>query len=348
MTSRFSPSASGSESGSPEDDLRAAAAHEGLHVTDVDRVRLPDGTPQYSAEAPPPEADRAGRGIRRVGWALGGAAVAGVLSVVGGMLGSDALQGGALAAALLLLAGAAIVVANRLLPVQVTLQERHRSSVSSTTASPDHRPTDPTPNPATVSLHDKPRTLTRRGLLGGVLAAVTAIVAALVVPLRGLGPTTADERAATGWGRGVRAVDVHGQPVRTEDVPLGGVLTVFPAGSPGSADGQTVIMRLPTDALTSATAGAATPDGLLGYSKVCTHAGCPVGQLQVDVRPPSTTYRLLCPCHQSLFDVTDLARPLSGPASRPLPQLPLGTDAEGFVVSLADFDQRVGPGRWST
>jgi ubiquinol-cytochrome c reductase iron-sulfur subunit len=78
----------------------------------------------------------------------------------------------------------------------------------------------------------------------------------------------------------------------------------------------------------------------VGFSKVCTHVGCPVGLYQ-----PSE-HRLFCPCHQSAFDVLDAARPIAGPAARPLPQLPLAIDDEGYVIAQSDFTEPIGPGFW--
>ncbi|MDP8968915.1 MAG: Rieske (2Fe-2S) protein, partial [Actinomycetota bacterium] len=79
----------------------------------------------------------------------------------------------------------------------------------------------------------------------------------------------------------------------------------------------------------------------VAYSKVCTHAGCPVGLYQVQ------THQLFCPCHQSAFDVLEGAKPQFGPATRPLPQLPLHIDEEGRLVARGDFPEPVGPGFWS-
>ena len=83
------------------------------------------------------------------------------------------------------------------------------------------------------------------------------------------------------------------------------------------------------------------PEGNVAYSKICTHVGCPVGLYQED------THELVCPCHQSTFDVLDGARPRFGPATRPLPQLPLAVDGEGFLVAQSDFTEPVGPGFWN-
>jgi ubiquinol-cytochrome c reductase iron-sulfur subunit len=37
---------------------------------------------------------------------------------------------------------------------------------------------------------------------------------------------------------------------------------------------------------------------------------------------------------------------LFGPAARPLPQLPLTVDSEGYLAALHDFDEPVGPSFW--
>ena len=94
--------------------------------------------------------------------------------------------------------------------------------------------------------------------------------------------------------------------------------------------------------------GYSLPDDLLSgtglriaYSKICTHVGCPVGLYQAD------THELLCPCHQSTFDVLDGARPRFGPATRSLPQLPLAVDGDGFLTAQSDFTEPVGPGFWN-
>jgi ubiquinol-cytochrome c reductase iron-sulfur subunit len=101
-------------------------------------------------------------------------------------------------------------------------------------------------------------------------------------------------------------------------------------------------VRVPEDALDLPRGrGGWAPDGLVAYSKVCTHAGCPVGLYE------PTDQTLLCPCHQSAFDVLTGAPPVVGPAARPLPQLPIAIDDEGFVVAQSDFHEPVGPSFWT-
>jgi ubiquinol-cytochrome c reductase iron-sulfur subunit len=168
-----------------------------------------------------------------------------------------------------------------------------------------------------------------------------AVAAAAVVPLRSLGPRPSKTSLRTNWRGGKRAVTADGTPVRAADIPDQGLVTVFPEGDAGSADGQTVLLRV-NDANFATVAGREswTPDGLIAFSKVCTHAGCPVG-----LYTPSN-HTLLCPCHQSAFDVLNAARPVTGPAAWPLPQLPLTIDSDGFVASTGDFSAPVGPGWW--
>ena len=124
-------------------------------------------------------------------------------------------------------------------------------------------------------------------------------------------------------------------------MPVGTVLTVFPEGDPDSADGQALLIGL-EPGLYRPAAGREdwAPNGLVCFSKVCTHAGCPVGLY----RPQ--THELFCPCHQSVFDVLASAAPVGGPATRPLPQLPIAVDDTGLVVATGDFSAPVGPGFW--
>ena len=81
-------------------------------------------------------------------------------------------------------------------------------------------------------------------------------------------------------------------------------------------------------------------DGIVAYSKVCTHVGCPVALYE------QQTHHLLCPCHQSTFDLADNGKVLFGPAARPLPQLPIGVDSEGYLIATSGFTEPVGPSFW--
>lgn len=187
------------------------------------------------------------------------------------------------------------------------------------------------------------RTVTRRRVLGGALAAsLTAIGVAAVFPIRSLGPNPGNSLLRTPWRSGRRAIGEDGHLIRAAAVPTNGLVTIFPEGYNGSADGQAVLVRVPTHALRGTkVADAMAVDGLLVFSKVCTHAGCPVGLYDTGRR------QLLCPCHQSAFDVIDDAKPVLGPAARPLPRLPITIDAEGFVVATGGFSAPVGPAWWS-
>lgn len=183
--------------------------------------------------------------------------------------------------------------------------------------------------------------LERRGLLvkmaGG---AVAALGAALLFPIRSLGPRPGRGYKSTSYGKGVRLVTENDKPVKAADIDVDSVTTVFPQGHTDSADAPTLLIR-PHDKMKARTGREGwTPDGLVAYSKLCTHVGCPVGLYQ------NKEHLLLCPCHQSTFDVLDGAKPIFGPAARSLPQLPLVIDADGYVVAGGDFSGPTGPGFW--
>lgn len=184
--------------------------------------------------------------------------------------------------------------------------------------------------------------IARRKVLARMLgAAGGALGLAALFPLASLGPRPGNSLFVTKWRRGSRVVNEQGERVNVGDLEVGGVITVFPEGNVGAADSQTLLIRLADTAVTTRPGRETwSPDGYVAYSKVCTHAGCPVGLYQQSIE------RLLCPCHQSTFEVANGATPVFGPATRSLPQLPLMVDRDGFLRSQSDYHQPIGPGFW--
>jgi ubiquinol-cytochrome c reductase iron-sulfur subunit len=185
-------------------------------------------------------------------------------------------------------------------------------------------------------------TLTRRTMMFRSLGlAVGGLGLAALFPIRSLGPNPGRDLLQTPWHDGVRLITDDGRPVRAEEVPREGLVTVFPEGDPGSADGQAVLIRVAPGLLVPKPGREDwTPQDIVAYSKICPHAGCPVGLYEAN------RHTLLCPCHQSTFDVLRHAKPQIGPAAAPLPQLPLRIDAQGFLVARGDFSEPVGPSFW--
>ena len=182
----------------------------------------------------------------------------------------------------------------------------------------------------------------RSVLLRALAGAGGAIGLALLLPVLSLGPAPGNTLKVTGWRRGLRVVDESGKPLTLDALPVDGFITVYPEGEVGRSDSQTLLIRVPQGLLHLPPARmAGVPRGVyVAYSKLCTHAGCPVGLYRARERS------LLCPCHQSQFNVLNGAKPSFGPAARPLPQLPLGLNQEGFLVALGDFSEPVGPAFW--
>jgi ubiquinol-cytochrome c reductase iron-sulfur subunit len=184
----------------------------------------------------------------------------------------------------------------------------------------------------------------RRRLLVGLLASAgAAFGAALVFPIRSLGPRPGKGFKRTAYaGGGKRLVTADGAPVRVDDLPLDGVVTVWPEGHTRDADAPTLLIRTRPAQRFRPRRGRETwtIEGVVAYSKLCTHVGCPVGLYQAEAG------LLLCPCHQSTFDVLDGARPVFGPAARALPQLPLGRNQQGEIIALGDFSSPVGAEFW--
>jgi len=185
--------------------------------------------------------------------------------------------------------------------------------------------------------------ITRRSaLVRLLLGAFGALGLAAIFPIRSLGPSPGRSLFRTSWRTGLRAVDETGKPISVDALPLDGVVTVFPEGHVGSTDSVAILVRVDPDQLRLPEGrGEDAPEGNVCYSKLCTHAGCPVGLYLAQF------HELQCPCHFSAFDVLDGAQPVFGPAPRPLPQLPLYVDEEGYLVAKSDFTAPVGPGFWN-
>ena len=185
----------------------------------------------------------------------------------------------------------------------------------------------------------------RRKLLGGLFALGASIfgIVALFPLIRSLGPLPGDSLDVTNWRKGTLLVDSNGRSVNKGTLVVGGIMTVYPQGKENSTYGQsvdqTVLIRVQdTNLVTAKGRETWAPEGYVAYSKVCTHLGCPVGLYEQQLE------LLVCPCHQSMFNVRNGAIPQFGPAPRPLPQLPLYFDTDGTLKAQAGFDQAPGPG----
>jgi ubiquinol-cytochrome c reductase iron-sulfur subunit len=185
--------------------------------------------------------------------------------------------------------------------------------------------------------------LRRRSFLVKLLvAAGAAFAAALALPVASLGPAPGRSLKQTSWRAGIRMVRENGEPVRATDLEVDQVITVVPEGHRDAADSVALVLRVVPGTLRLSPEGkAGTVDGIVAYSKICTHAGCPVGLYR------AASKSLFCPCHQSQFDVLNGCKPTFGPAARPLPQLPLAVDTNGYLVATSDFTAPVGPAFWN-
>lgn len=193
----------------------------------------------------------------------------------------------------------------------------------------------------------------RRGLLKGSLVTALAI-APLSVLVPALGNLGGDWNVSTMrhtmWKKGVRlAKDPDGSLIKASDVTIGSVFHVIPDGLneleqhklEEKAKAVVLLIRMdPKNLKVRPGREDWSFDGIIAYSKICTHVGCPVALYE------QQTHHLLCPCHQSTFDVADGAKVIFGPARRPLPQLPIAVDDEGYIIAKDDFDEPIGPSYW--
>ncbi len=202
----------------------------------------------------------------------------------------------------------------------------------------------------------------RTAIRGSLIAALAASIVPGVVLFRGLAPHNSPSNPIAGdpvallshtmWKQGERlAHDPSGLPIRAADLQLGSAVHVIPESLKDvshhdgyleeKAKAIVLLMRLLPEQLPAEHNKLEwSYDGIVAYSKVCTHVGCPVALYE------QQTHHLLCPCHQSQFDVSRSAAVIFGPAARPLPQLPITVDDEGYLIAQSDFHEPVGPSFW--
>jgi ubiquinol-cytochrome c reductase iron-sulfur subunit len=272
----------------------------------------------------------------RVEWTVAGlfglTALAGLALLILYILGGQTqLEGVLLGIALACLGIGIVLWAQDLMDTPVVVEERHSAASSATEAAEFQ-----------AALTEEAGFSRRRLLVGMLLTAFAGLGAALAIPALSLGPAPGAEQFSTSWRAGKRLVLADGSPVHADDLAVDSLATVFPEDAVGSADSQALLIRVPPDVLRLDPGRAAgAPDGYVVYSKICTHAGCPVGLYR------ATERKLICPCHQSTFDVPTGATPVFGPAGRPLPQLPIQRQPDGTFTALGDFPEAVGPSFWN-
>jgi ubiquinol-cytochrome c reductase iron-sulfur subunit len=193
--------------------------------------------------------------------------------------------------------------------------------------------------------------LTRRRLLKlALLTAGGALTAAVLTPIASLGPAVDLVRFyATPWRRGTRLVDEHGKPYKASDIEEDNFYTAFAEGSDKEAlPSSLVLVRLPKGSLKLPRELADyAAEGIVAYSKICTHAGCAISLYRAPLfQPDEPTPALVCPCHYSTFNPADGGTVTFGPAGRKLPMLPLLVAPNGELRAAGNFDQPVGPSWW--
>jgi ubiquinol-cytochrome c reductase iron-sulfur subunit len=192
--------------------------------------------------------------------------------------------------------------------------------------------------------------LGRRGLIRNTMFGALALVPLSgVVLLRDLGPLPGDKLRHTLWSKGKLLVNENtNEPLRPEDVTVGSLVFAKPEGlEEEDHDFQTeiakaalMIIRLQPESIKDKRELDWSHEGIVAYSKICTHVGCPVSLYE------QQTHHVLCPCHQSTFDLADAGRVIFGPAGHALPQLRIGVNKDGYLEALGDFEEPVGPAYW--
>ncbi|WP_438294265.1 cytochrome bc1 complex Rieske iron-sulfur subunit [Streptomyces sp. HUAS TT7] len=190
----------------------------------------------------------------------------------------------------------------------------------------------------------------RRKLIRNTMFGALALVPLSgVMLLRDLGTLPEDKLRHTMWSKGKALINMNtNEPLRPEDLSVGSLTFAKPEGLEETAeDFQTqiakaalMLVRIKPEDIKDKRELEWSHQGIVAYSKICTHVGCPISLYE------QQTHHVLCPCHQSTFDLSDGARVIFGPAGHALPQLRIGVNDEGYLEALGDFEEPVGPAFW--
>ena len=283
-----------------------------------------------------------------VGLEVGTATIPKGGNAVVAALRSNLALGSSLAVALLALGAGSMIWVRHLTPNIEIEEERH--DLASTPADRAAFQRSFAEGAAVSQITKRP--LVRRTML---LATAPLALAPLVL-LRDLGPLPQSDLRHTVWRKGLRVVTLGGlRPLTPADLTVAGsLITVIPEGYQDDQNalakagvilikfepGQLNVPTHVVSGVTVSTQNWTLENSIVAYSKICTHVGCPVALYE------QTTHHILCPCHQSTFDASTGATVVFGPAPRPLPQLPLMVDSNGYIAAASDFTQPVGPSFW--
>ena len=263
--------------------------------------------------------------------------------ILGSVNANHLLVGTLMGLGIFLIGTGAIHWAKKLMPDVEMIEERHQfASNSDERAALAHTFREG----AAASGFGK-RKIVRRSLLG----ALAVFPLPLVVFLRDLGPMPGNRLRETIWSKGIQIVtDATYQPIKPEDIPVGGLVNAVPANlldreasdenlnERGKA--SIILVRLDPADIVSQQGDGWDYEGIVAFSKLCTHVGCPISLYQ------QRTHQLLCPCHQSTFDLADSGNVVWGPAARRMPQLPITVNDQGYLVAADGFQEAVGPSFW--
>jgi ubiquinol-cytochrome c reductase iron-sulfur subunit len=263
------------------------------------------------------------------------------IPILGNMNVQQLLLGLGLAGAFLFIGLGAVAWARQLMPDTEVVAQRHEFR------SPDE---DRKEFVETVKTQAAAAGIGRRPLIKRTLGAALGLVGlGPIIMLRDLGPLPEKELEKTSWKAGTRLVtDPGDRPIKASELEVGAVVQTLPEidhpehrSLNDIAKDPVLLIRLrPEDFNLDAERLSWTYEGIIAFSKICSHMGCAVALYE------QSTHHLLCPCHQSTFDVTRAAKVIFGPAARPLPQLAITVDSEGYLIAKQPFTESVGPSYW--
>ena len=186
---------------------------------------------------------------------------------------------------------------------------------------------------------------TRRALILTALATGTCVLASKSAAIAEEDQPGSDERPQNADVLVISEGENEGKVIQPQDLQLGGPpLRAWPKDPKtsvvrsGSRLNEILVVRLDPAELDDATRERSA-DGIVAYSAICSHAGCPVTAWVQGAAGDKDV--LKCVCHNSEYDPRQGAQVVFGPAPRRLAALPL-TIVGGSLTIAGTFVGKVG------
>lgn len=132
-----------------------------------------------------------------------------------------------------------------------------------------------------------------------------------------------------------------GASIQSSSMKIGEAVLAYPVGKSSNPANLVQLIRIEEKEFKPPTDISLTDQGFVAYSAICTHLGCTVSWMRNE-KAPAASYSE-CFCHNSIFDPSQGAKVMGGPAPVPLAQIGVKVKNDGTLIFTSGFRGPIGP-----